>query len=81
MVITCFASASFDEIEEPVFAKKYQHVFNSDISEFVSSELLNRKIEKEFANKLTALDCQDKCYEARKSSLEAQKMKELDSVF
>ena len=77
----CSVTAFFDEIEELAFAKKYQNVFDSDISEFVSSELLKRKIEEESANKLAALDHQDKYYEARKNSLEAQKMKELDSVF
>ena len=62
----CSFTGLFDEIKELTFAKKYQNVFNRNISEFVSSELLNRQIEEEFTNKLAALDRQDEYYLARK---------------
>ena len=37
-------TALFDEIEELAYAKKYQSVFGSDISDFLSSEFLKRQI-------------------------------------
>lgn len=49
-------TALFYKIKELTFAEKYQILFDRNISEFVSSELLKRQIEEEFANKLAALD-------------------------
>ena len=45
-------------------------MFDQEISEYVSTEILERQIEEEFLNKLCALDPQDEYYEARKNSLE-----------
>ena len=65
-----------------MYAKKYQNVFDQDISEFVSSDTLDQQIEGEFLNKLASLGPKDEYYEARKNYLEIQKKKkELDSVF
>lgn len=72
-------TALFYENKDLTFAEKYQIFFDRNISEFVSSELLKRQIQEEFANKLAALDSQGEYYE--KNSLEVQKMKELNSVF
>ena len=49
-------TALFYKIKELTFAEKYQIFFDRNISDFVSSELLKRQIEEEFANKLAALD-------------------------
>ena len=72
-------TALFYENKDLTFAEKYQIFFDRNISEFISSELLKRQIQEEFANKLAALDSQGEYYE--KNSLEVQKMKELNSVF
>ena len=37
-------TALFDEIEDLAYAKEYQNVFDSDISEFLSSEFLKRQM-------------------------------------
>ena len=50
----------FFEIEELPYAKRYQNVFDKDISEFVSSNILEEQIEGEFLNKFAFLDLQDK---------------------
>ena len=66
----CYFQLVYDEIEELSYAKQYKNVFDQEISEFVSTEILERQIEEEFPNKLCALDPQDEYYEARKNSLE-----------
>ena len=58
-----------------MYAKKYQNVFDQDISEFVSSDILDQQIEGEFLNKLASLGPKDEYYEARKNYLEIQKKK------
>ena len=69
----CVFSPISDETEELMF--------DQSISKCVSSEYLERHVEKEFFNKITRLDPNDEYYNARKSSLEIQKKKELDAVF
>ena len=77
----CYFQPVYNEIEELSYAKQCKNVFDQEISEFVSTEILERQIEEEFPNKLCALDPQDEYYEARKNSLEIKKKKELDAVF
>ena len=62
----CYFHLVYDEIEEISYAKRYQNLFDQDISEFVSTEILERQIEEEFLRKLYALDTQDEYYEAKK---------------
>ena len=77
----CYFSPIYDEIDELSYAKRYQNIFDQSISDFVSSESLERQIEKEFLNKIAKLDQNDNYYEATKNSLEIQKKKELGTVF
>ena len=49
----------FFEIEELLYAKRYQNVFDKDISEFVSFDILEQQIEEGFLNKFAFLDLQD----------------------
>ena len=72
----CFFQPIYNEIEELSYAKCYQNVFDQQISDFVSTEILECWIEEEFLNKLYALDMQDEFYKARKNSLEIKKKKE-----
>ena len=52
----CYFSPIYDEIEELSHAKRYQDVFDQSISDFFSSEILERQIKKEFLNKIAKLD-------------------------
>ena len=47
----CFFQPTYDEIEELSHAKKNQNVFDQDISDFISSEILERQLEQECLNK------------------------------
>lgn len=69
-----------DEIDELLYGKRDQNVSAQNISDFVSSGILEKQIQEEFRNKIAKLDPNDDYYETRKNSLEIQK-KELDAVF
>ena len=43
----CYFRPVYDETEELSYAKRYQNMFDQDISEFVSTEILWRQIEEE----------------------------------
>ena len=73
MLITVIFQPVYDEIEKLSYVKRYQNVFNQQISEFVSTEIRERQIEEEFLNKLYALDPQGEYYEAKKNSFEIKK--------
>ena len=70
-----FFQPIYDEIEELPYAKRYQNVFDQQISDFVLTKILKSQIEEEFLNKICPLDTQDEFYEAKKNSLEIQKKK------
>ena len=44
----CYLSPIYDELEELMYTKRYQNIFDQSVSEFVSSEYLHREIEEEF---------------------------------
>ena len=55
----CCVSPIYDELEELMYAKRYQNISDQSIGGFVSSEYLERQIEEEFSNKTTRLDPND----------------------
>ena len=74
----CYFSLIYDEIDELSIAN---FIFDQGISDFVSSEILESQIEEEYLNEIANLDPNDAYFEARKSSLEIQKKKEIDLLF
>ena len=52
MPIIAIFSLIYDELDEILYAKRYQNVFDQSISDFVSSEILERQIEEELLNKI-----------------------------
>ena len=52
MPIIAIFSLIYDELDEILYAKRYQNVFDQSISNFVSSEILERQIEEELLNKI-----------------------------
>ena len=61
--------------------RKVPECFDQSISDFVSSEILERQNEGEFLNKIGKLNQNSNYYEARKNSLEILKKEKLDAVF
>ena len=48
----CYFSLIYDELDEILYAKRYQNVLDQSISDFVSSEILERQIEEKLLNKI-----------------------------
>ena len=69
----CTFTLIFHEIEELSYAKKYQNIFDPNISRFVSSKFSERQIEEEYRNKISSLDQHDEYFDAKKNSLKIQK--------
>ena len=44
----CYFHPIYDKTEELSYAKQHQNVFDQDISEFVSTDILERQIEENF---------------------------------
>ena len=76
-----YFSPIYNDLEELMYAKRHQNIFDQSISEFVSSECLKRQIEEEFSSKVARLDPNDEYYDARKNSFEIQKKKNLMLYF
>ena len=76
-----FLNLIYNEIKELSYTKKYENFFDQSISDFVSSEFLERQIEEEYLNKFASLDSQDEYFGARENSPLIQKNKELNAVF
>ena len=48
----CYFSSIYHEIDELLYVKRYQNVFDQSICYFVLSEILERQIEEEFPDKV-----------------------------
>ena len=62
----CFFQPIYDEIEELSYAKKHQNLFDQDINDFISSEILEKQPEEEYLNKFAKLDPQYEYFDAKK---------------
>ena len=76
----CFFALVFDEIEDLSYVKRYQNVFDPEISQFVPTKLLEREIEETFENKVARLDQKDEFYDVKENSFRIQRKKDLDGV-
>ena len=60
-----FFAPIFDELEELSYTKRYQNPFDHEISEFVSSDQLEREINETIDNKIATLDQNQTLFEGR----------------
>ena len=65
----CKFVSIFDELKEVTYINRYYNIFDSKISEFVTSDLLKANVEEKFNNKLIKLDKKDKFYEIKLQTL------------
>ena len=77
----CYFFSIYNELEELMYAKRYQIFFDQNRSKFVSSDYVESQIEEEFSNEIARLDPNDEYYDARKNSLELKRKKNLMLYF
>ena len=65
----CKFVSIFDELKEVTYINRYYNIFDSKISEFVTSDLLKANVEEKFNNKLIKLVKKDKFYEIKLQTL------------
>lgn len=59
---------TLDEIAEMSYIKKFQNVYDSEVGDFVSINLLEGEVEESFNNRLVKLDQRDLYFKAKKKS-------------
>ena len=74
-----FMTSGFDEIEEMSFIRKYQNVFDKDVSDLFSSDHLKEVINEDFNKRVIEITSDDPYRDTKVNSLEIQRKKELDA--
>ena len=69
----------FDELQEITYLKRYYNYFDSNVSSFVSSDLIRQEIEEKYNDLLMKLSKDDKYYEIKLSTLNAEESKSLEA--
>ena len=68
----CQFVSVFDELQEITYLKRYYDYFDSKVSCFVSSDLIRQEIEEKYNDSLMKLSKDDKYYEIKLSTLNAE---------
>ena len=70
----------FDEYGEVTYINRYHNIFDKKVSNFITSDILKHKAEEEFNDKLMKLDKEDRFYEIKLQTLEADRKSSLESA-
>ena len=68
-----------DELQEIIYLKRYYNYFDSKVSSFVSSDLIRQEIEEKYNDLVMKLSKDDKYYEIKLSTLNAEESKSLEA--
>ena len=69
----------FDELQEITYLKRCYNYFDSKVSSFVSSDLIRQEIEEKYNDLVMKLSKDDKYYEIKLSTLNAEESKSLEA--
>ena len=61
----CKCVPIFDEYKEITFINRYHNIFDSKVSQLVTSDLLKADVEEKYNDKLSKLDKEDRFYEIK----------------
>ena len=70
----------FDELKEITYINRYYNIFDSNIPEFVTADLLKADIEEKYNNQLMKLDKEDKFYEIKLQTIKIERFSNLESA-
>ena len=76
----CSFTPVIHEIEEMAYVRKYQSIYDPDISSYFSTDHLQNQINEDFDDKVAKLNRNDEFYDLKKNSLEIERMKQLDAL-
>ena len=67
----------FNEYKEIIFINRYYNIFDSKLSQFVTSDLLKADIEEKFNDKLSKLDKED---EIKLQTIKTERLQQLETA-
>ena len=70
----------FDEFKEITYIGRYWNFFDSRVSQFVTTDLIKQDIEEKYNDKLMKLDKEDKFYNIKLSTLNADRLTNLEAA-
>ena len=76
----CKFAPIFDEFKEVTYIGRYWNFFDSRVSQFVTTDLIKQDIEEKYNDKLMKLDKEDKFYNIKLSTLNADRLTNLEAA-
>ena len=76
----CKFFPNFDEYNEITFINRYHNIFDQNVSQFVTSDLLKQQIEEKFNDKLMKLDPNDRLYEIKLQTIKSERLSSVEAA-
>ena len=70
----------FEEYKEITFINRYHNIFDSKVSQFVTSDLLKADVGEKCNDKLSKLDKEDRFYEIKLQTIETERLQQLEAA-
>ena len=70
----------FDEYRELTFISSYYNIFDSNVKQFITSDLLKEDIEEKFNDKLSKLDKEDRFYEIKLQTIKNERLQQIEAA-
>ena len=70
----------FDEYKEITFINRYHNIFDSKVSQFVTSDLLKADVEEKYNDILLKLDKEDRFYEIKLQTIKRERLQQLEAA-
>ena len=70
----------FNESKEITFINRYHNIFDSKVSQFVTSDLLKADVEEKYNDKLLKLDKEDRFYKIKLQTVKTERLQELEEA-
>ena len=70
----------FDEYKEITYIGRYWNFFDSRVSQFITTDLIKQDIEEKYNDKLMKLDKEDKFYQIKFSTLNTERLSNLEAA-
>ena len=64
----------FDEYKEITFTNRHHNVFDSKVSQFVTTDLLKADVKEKYNDKLSKLDKEDRFYEIKLQTIKTERL-------
>ena len=70
----------FNEYKEITFINRYHNIFDSKVSQFVTSNLLKADVEEKYNDKLSKLDKEDRFYEIKLQKIKTERLQQFEAA-